>query len=658
MLNAGCSDKKWKGNEYKENISFNVYDSILSKQTDSSALIAIIDSQYNSIINKSPWDTYNYVKAKTFIYDKIINNKNEAFKYSDILLNISKKYNLRKIESSYLKGQIAYSFAEYRIAFYHYNNAKNEAIRNNDTNTLSNLYYLTGMSLYNQNRFHESIEMFKEAISSRRLKSFENEFRRQECLNNIGLCYDELGETDSSINYYLKAFDDCYTLKAKYTSLTEINSIDEGLAVSKRNLGNAFKLLKQYDSSIIHLTECNNYLKNRKSRIKTTALLSLSQCYLLKSNFKDASRIIDTIDYIHDSTDIDLAELYYTTLLIKDTLTGNVTGAYQIQKKLLSLATKRLKNMQLSYRADLSLGIKNSQNELEVTLLSKDIENKDLKIKVNSIMLFSFILITIILSIVIYLLKIKKEIISSQLDKIKQQKNELEDLYISIQVNDNNKLKLIRSIVHDIINPISSIIAITQLQIAKNNNEDFKMVLEKIERTATSIANMAKDIIIEAKNEKAVLLKEKCNIIDILSYCIEDCKPLATKKNQKIVFANNYQNIEVFVDRLKFERVFVNIISNAIKFSYHNAEIIINVLNQVDAIVISFQDFGIGIPKELEMEVFKSFGSAGRIGTDNEPSNSLGLSIVKEILSLHSGKIWFQSKESIGTTFYISIPKK
>ncbi len=105
----------------------------------------------------------------------------------------------------------------------------------------------------------------------------------------------------------------------------------------------------------------------------------------------------------------------------------------------------------------------------------------------------------------------------------------------------------------------------------------------------------------------------------------------------------------------KFIRVLDNLFSNALKFTEVYGEIKITLINIDDKVIISIGDNGIGIPDELHKEIFKKYTKASRCGTKNENSTGLGLYIVKKIVDLHKGKVWFETKENQGTIFYIEL---
>ena len=110
------------------------------------------------------------------------------------------------------------------------------------------------------------------------------------------------------------------------------------------------------------------------------------------------------------------------------------------------------------------------------------------------------------------------------------------------------------------------------------------------------------------------------------------------------------------VDRMQIFQVLQNLISNAIKFSKKSPIIDINALDSSDEWKIIIKDNGIGIPEKEQKRIFQVFN---RLHKRSEyPGNGLGLNICQQIISKHGGKLWVESSESKGSTFYFTLPKK
>ena len=107
-------------------------------------------------------------------------------------------------------------------------------------------------------------------------------------------------------------------------------------------------------------------------------------------------------------------------------------------------------------------------------------------------------------------------------------------------------------------------------------------------------------------------------------------------------------------DITKFQQLFQNLISNAIKFNNKDKGLIeVNFTENKSFYQFEIKDNGIGIEKKYHDKIFKIFHSLN----DSKDSSGIGLSIVKKIIDLYDGNIWLESEPEIGTTFYFTIKK-
>jgi len=129
------------------------------------------------------------------------------------------------------------------------------------------------------------------------------------------------------------------------------------------------------------------------------------------------------------------------------------------------------------------------------------------------------------------------------------------------------------------------------------------------------------------------------------------------KKELKLEFKKPEKKLpQVRVDVEKMGLAIQNLLDNAIKYTLDGGEIIISLVPAEKAIEFLIKDTGIGIPKNQQDKVFSKFfrgSSAIKMETDG---SGLGLFIAKNIIEAHGGKIWFESEEGKGTTFYFTLP--
>lgn len=110
------------------------------------------------------------------------------------------------------------------------------------------------------------------------------------------------------------------------------------------------------------------------------------------------------------------------------------------------------------------------------------------------------------------------------------------------------------------------------------------------------------------------------------------------------------------VDRLLMREVLANIISNASKYSPEGSTVTVRAEDDGMEVRVSVKDQGIGIPRSAQKQMFRKFFRADNAAKSVITGTGLGLYVVKSIIELHGGKIWFESEENKGTTFFFTIP--
>lgn len=112
----------------------------------------------------------------------------------------------------------------------------------------------------------------------------------------------------------------------------------------------------------------------------------------------------------------------------------------------------------------------------------------------------------------------------------------------------------------------------------------------------------------------------------------------------------------VEIDTDKFMQVVDNIMNNAIKYSPDGGVITCRLLETHNHVILSISDQGLGIPKKDVAHIFDRFFRVDKARSRAQGGTGLGLAISKEVIEMHGGKIWVDSVEGKGSTFYISLP--
>jgi two-component system sensor histidine kinase VicK len=159
------------------------------------------------------------------------------------------------------------------------------------------------------------------------------------------------------------------------------------------------------------------------------------------------------------------------------------------------------------------------------------------------------------------------------------------------------------------------------------------------------------------KSSVIELKKERADIVWEIQDVVRFYRKSHLRELKDFRFDSSDEKIYLFLDSMKFLQVVNNLISNAIKFTPHQGIIEVSIKNQENAVLVSVADNGIGIPKELQTNLFNHREGAMRPGLNGEESGGLGMNIIKSIVELHGGKIWFESEVGKGSVFFIELPK-
>lgn len=213
---------------------------------------------------------------------------------------------------------------------------------------------------------------------------------------------------------------------------------------------------------------------------------------------------------------------------------------------------------------------------------------------------------------------------------------------------------------HELKTPLTSIKAFAQLlerNLNESKNEKGALYLSKMtdqmERLSQLMASFVN--VYKIQNGKLTLHKVNFKIDELINTTLSDFK-YTTRSH--IVEYKSKSKSTIHADKGRITQVLVNLISNAIKYSPDAKKIIVHAMENKNKVIISVQDFGMGIPKEEQGKVFDRFFRVKGKKENGISGLGLGLFISSEIISQHKGKIWVESIEGKGSTFHFSLPIK
>ena len=243
-------------------------------------------------------------------------------------------------------------------------------------------------------------------------------------------------------------------------------------------------------------------------------------------------------------------------------------------------------------------------------------------------------------------------------ENITKQKKAEEEIRTSLQkakeLNDL-KTRFVSMASHEFRTPLSTILSSISL-IGKYPNDARDKREKHITRVKSSITNMTNilnDFLSIGKLEEGKIENspEKIKLIDLFNHISEEFEG-SLKPNQKLFIKG--EEIEMYSDPKLIKNIFLNLISNAIKYSNEGSKIEIAAKRQNGQVQIDVTDEGLGIPEDEQKNIFTRFYRAGN--ATNIQGTGLGLHIVKKYVELMNGQITFRSKLNVGTTFTLKLP--
>ncbi len=156
-------------------------------------------------------------------------------------------------------------------------------------------------------------------------------------------------------------------------------------------------------------------------------------------------------------------------------------------------------------------------------------------------------------------------------------------------------------------------------------------------------------------NGELALTRQPTDVVQVIKDIREAFQQYAQEKKQTIFITNASDSITAMVDREKFEKIIINLLSNAIKYSNRTSNIYIEIYTQEDALIVEVRDQGRGISKPDRDKIFDRFFQSEKLRM--ESGTGIGLSIVKEFMTLHKGYVSCASNLGKGSTFSLSFPK-
>ncbi|RXR20584.1 HAMP domain-containing histidine kinase [Flavobacterium amnicola] len=503
--------------------------------------------------------------------------------------------------------------------------------------------YESQMGYFNQGVFLNSIARTKEAIISYE-KSLSFSTGSEKSIRNGKICKCNLSDAYFTEKNYEKAHFYAQSIINEPVVLKDPNSY-----INLYTITGYYNFLKlEYDKSLHNYDLAEKKAKKEMPCKLPEIYLKRAKVYSRINNFYKAKKTIDQSLKICDSCNDNNARINSLKAL-REILTEN--GKYEEANAIFNKVDElyktdeiRVRNKKVdSLETIFKTKLKEAQNiSLKKTNIQKEKENKTQRL----IILATIIGIFILGLLLFYVIKLsKKEKESNHL--LTKQKLDLERLNLLNQ-------KIFSVISHDFKGPMINLELLLKLDAKKMVSEaEYTLQKQKLSNDLTQ-ANLIMDNLLGwAKNELRITVNtsQEANTYEACEAINKQLNYIFEEKNISLINEIPKDNsISISQDVLLI--IFRNLISNALKFSFKDNDIIVSFNKNTNT--YSVQDFGTGIPKNQLQKIFHTQTEA-TVGTNNEIGFGLGLNFVHEIIKQNNGTIWIESIENEGTIVYFKI---
>ena len=296
-------------------------------------------------------------------------------------------------------------------------------------------------------------------------------------------------------------------------------------------------------------------------------------------------------------------------------------------------------------------------------------EVKSIKFKISPVFWKSkqaiFIYLLIAIFIFIYSRFKIRELDKMVMKRTKQLRDEMEkntQLLNKVIELERKKNNYFVNLSHELRTPLNVIYSTQQLIIELNNNgilqEKLDYYMDVIARNSKTLLKMINDIIDTSKIESGCyhLNVTETNIVYLVEESVLSLKDYIEGKGVTLIVDPEMEEKIISCDTNAIERCIINLVSNAAKFTGEGDSITVKIKEEKTQLIIEVIDTGIGIAEEYHEAIFNRFNQVIDNNSERNGGSGLGLTITRQIVELHNGKIYVESKPGNGSKFIIILP--
>lgn len=526
---------------------------------------------------------------------------NNAYELKDDAL-MAKAYNIigLNFEEFYNPDK---SVVYYKKALFHANKATNDSIRDWVNNNLGNYFS------YRKNNFKQSIIYYKRGLFYAEKIKDATEIMYTKL--NICSAYFAIHDYTNGIPY----------LESVKDFIIKSNEIEAKMSMCDM-YGSYYSFYNQNSKAESYFKQAINYGKQNKAQLLDSNLCEVyndfAAFYKKNKNYKMAFHYLNLYK--------DLKEKVYNEDRTKKVkLAGNEIEIDEYQRQI---------------------------NKIE---LEKHEQSKDLK--ESKLIVLLFVIILLILLLLVYSLYRNNNLREQSNRELKLANEKLKIAKEKAEEASQLKTQFVSTISHELRTPLYGVVGITNIIIDEHKELSNSPHLNSLKFSARYLLSLVNDLLQINKIEENKITLENMifNVADEIKTIVDSLEFIAVKNNNKLLCEIDPEIPEFLIgDKLRLSQVFMNLVSNALKFTKDGEVKVIAKQDHIEGIkhyvFFSVEDNGVGIAKEDQEKIFEKFVQIERKEGDYQ-GTGLGLSIVQKLIELFGSKIQLESQDGVGTTF-------
>ncbi len=566
-------------------------------------------------------------------------------------------------ETEVSKKQIAKKLSESGQAFFDLEvdkslklakDALNEAHEIEDDASMAKAYNIIALNFEEFYDVKKAIEYYHKALRHANLTN--NDSVKCWVNNNLGSCYSYRNISfEKAIDHYKKGLS--YAVKIK-------DSVEIGY--NHLNIASAYFAIRDFKNGIVYLEKIKPYIvKNGEAEAK------MSLCTMYGSYYSHLNEDAKAELFFKEA--IRLGKSDKTNLLTASLcdVYGDLSNHYKKRKDfenaLYYLELHKDLQKQI-YNEDRIRKVKLAGSEIEVEEYKRQIDrvegenSQQLKdLKESKLIVLLFIVIFLILMLLVYSLYKNNKFRDNSNKELRIANIELQLAKEKAEEASQLKTQFVSTISHELRTPLYGVVGITDIILEEHKELANSPHLNSLKFSARYLLSLVNDLLQINKIEENKINLESMifNITDEIKTILDSLEFIAVKNNNKFVTEIDTDIPEFVIgDKLRLSQIFMNLVSNALKFTKNGEVTIVAELEKVEGVknYIRFQvkDTGVGIAKDDQDKIFEKFVQIERKEGDYQ-GTGLGLSIVQKLIELFGSTIELESDLNKGTNFIFTL---